>query len=64
MIISLQINRNIVKDHIGKDHVITEERLVDITDNSAVKDGWNGRLLYITIRFESFFSVLGRGIAK
>ena len=41
MIISLQINRNIVKDHIGKDHVITEERSVDITDNSAVKDGWN-----------------------
>ena len=43
MVASSQINRNIVKDRNGKDHVITEERLVDITDNSAVKDGW---LLY------------------
>ena len=41
MIISSQISRNIVENRIGKDHVITEERSVDITDNSAVKDGWN-----------------------
>ena len=46
MVASSQINRNIVKDRNGKDHVITEERLVDITDNSAVKDLWNGRLIY------------------
>ena len=39
MVASSQINRNIVNDRIGKDHVITEERLVDITDNSGVKDG-------------------------
>ena len=52
MVASSQINRNIVNDRIGKDHVITEERLVDITDNSGVKDGCINFLKLLYSRYD------------